>query len=163
MSHGQGHETIFKQLVCDRLGLDPKDVHYEQGDTDIVFFGEGTGGSRTSSIGGGAMLMATDKIVEKAKKIAAHALKVDDVDLQDGVFINRQTNQSLTMKEVALLAANPNKMPARHGARPQRQRGLSPAQGELPQRARTSASWRSTRRPARSRSSATTSSTTSAW
>ena len=63
VSHGQGHETVFKQLVCDRLGIDPKDVHYEQGDTDIVFYGEGTGGSRTSAIGGGAMLMAADKIL----------------------------------------------------------------------------------------------------
>ena len=68
VSHGQGHETVFKQLVCDRLGIDPKDVHYEQGDTDIVFFGEGTGGSRTSAIGGGAMLMAADKIIEKAEQ-----------------------------------------------------------------------------------------------
>ena len=111
VSHGQGHETIFKQLVCDKLGLDPKDVHYEQGDTDVVFFGEGTGGSRTSSIGGGAMLMASTKIVDKAKKIAAFAMGVDEVDFEDGVFINRKSNASLTMKEVALLAANPNKLP----------------------------------------------------
>jgi carbon-monoxide dehydrogenase large subunit len=86
-------------------------VHYEQGDTDVVFFGEGTGGSRTSSIGGGAMLMASTKIVDKAKKIAAFAMGVDEVDFEDGVFINRKSNASLTMKEVALLAANPNKLP----------------------------------------------------
>ena len=49
INQGQGHETVFKQIVCDRLGLDPKDVHYVQGDTDMVFFGEGTGGSRSAT------------------------------------------------------------------------------------------------------------------
>ena len=53
------------------------------------------------------MLMATGKIIDKAKKIAAHAMGVEDVDFQDGVFVNRQTNQTLTMKDVALRAANP--------------------------------------------------------
>ena len=57
------------------------------------------------------MLMATGKIIDKAKKIAAHAMGVDDVDFQDGVFVNRQTNQTLTMTEVALRAANPDKIP----------------------------------------------------
>src|SRR5690348_15245535 len=52
VSHGQGHETIYKQIVCDRLGLDPKNVQYIQGDTDQIFFGEGTGGSRSATIGG---------------------------------------------------------------------------------------------------------------
>ncbi len=60
ITQGQGHETIYKQLVCDRLGLDPKDVRYVQGDTDKVFFGEGTGGSRSATIGGSALLLATD-------------------------------------------------------------------------------------------------------
>ena len=52
VTQGQGHETIYKQLACDRLGLDPEKVQYIQGDTDQVFFGEGTGGSRTATIGG---------------------------------------------------------------------------------------------------------------
>src|SRR4029450_1218256 len=47
VSQGQGHETSFKQIVCDRLGLDPREVVYVYGDTDQVFFGEGTGGSRS--------------------------------------------------------------------------------------------------------------------
>ena len=68
MTQGQGHETVFKQLVCDRLGVHPDEVHYVQGDTDKVFFGEGTGGSRSAthraarrSIG------AMEKIVDKAQ------------------------------------------------------------------------------------------------
>src|SRR3979490_1383000 len=86
VTHGQGHETAFKQIVCDRLGLDPRDVQYLQGDTDQVFFGEGTGGSGSATIGGSAFLMATDKILVKARALAAHLLKVavDDLKFADG-------------------------------------------------------------------------------
>lgn len=113
VTHGQGHETVFKQLVCDKLGIDPKNVHYEQGDTDVVFYGEGTGGSRTSAIGGGAMLMAADKIIVKAKKIAAHALQVhaEDVEYSEGVFASSKGGGTITMKEVVLLASKPNLLP----------------------------------------------------
>ena len=114
MTAGQGHETVFKQLVCDRLGLHPSDVRYVQGDTDEVFYGEGTGGSRTSTMSSAAFTMATDKVIEKAKAIAAHALKVDaaDVNFADGVFSSPKTNQTMTIKEVAIDASNPAKLPA---------------------------------------------------
>jgi len=114
VSHGQGHETIYKQLVCDRLGLDPSEVQYEQGDTDKLFFGEGTGGSRSATIGGSAFHMATEKIADKGKRIAAHALKVevDAVKFFDGVFSSPMTNQTLTIKDVAKAAANPARLPA---------------------------------------------------
>ena len=111
---GQGHETVFKQLVCDRLGLHPDEVRYVQGDTDEVFYGEGTGGSRTSTMSSAAFTMATDRVIEKAKAIAAHSLKVDatDVNFADGVFSSPKTNQTMTIKEVAVDAANPAKIPA---------------------------------------------------
>jgi carbon-monoxide dehydrogenase large subunit len=111
---GQGHETVFKQLVCDKLGLHPDEVRYVQGDTDEVFYGEGTGGSRTSTMSSAAFLMATDKVIEKAKAIAAHALKVDanDVKFADGVFSSPKTNRTMTIKEVAIDATNPAKIPA---------------------------------------------------
>ena len=54
VTQGQGHETIYKQIVCDRLGIDPDQVHYIQGDTDQVVLGEGTGGSRSATLGGSA-------------------------------------------------------------------------------------------------------------
>jgi aerobic carbon-monoxide dehydrogenase large subunit len=113
VTQGQGHETAFKQIVCDRLGLDPGGVEYIQGDTDKVFFGEGTGGSRSGAIGGAAFLMASDKIVVKAKAIAAHLLKVpvDDVAFDAGLFSSPRTNQTLTIIEVAKAAANPAKLP----------------------------------------------------
>jgi carbon-monoxide dehydrogenase large subunit len=113
ITHGQGHETTFKQIVCDRLGLDPREVQYMQGDTDQVFFGEGTGGSRSATIGGAAFLMATDKILVKAKAIAAHLLKVpvDDTKFAEGIFSSARTNQTVTIDEVAKAAAIPNKLP----------------------------------------------------
>ncbi|MBV9557502.1 MAG: xanthine dehydrogenase family protein molybdopterin-binding subunit, partial [Pseudolabrys sp.] len=58
-NQGQGHETVFKQIVADRLGLHPDDIRYVSGDTDKVFYGEGTGGSRSSTMGGSASLKAT--------------------------------------------------------------------------------------------------------
>ena len=111
---GQGHETVFKQLVCDRLGVHPDDVRYVQGDTDEVFYGEGTGGSRTSTMSSAAFLMATDKVIEKAKAIAAHAFKIDiaDVNFAEGVFSSPKTNRTMTIKEVAIDSTNPAKIPA---------------------------------------------------
>jgi aerobic carbon-monoxide dehydrogenase large subunit len=111
---GQGHETVFKQLVCDRLGLHPDDVRYVQGDTDEVFYGEGTGGSRTSTMSSAAFQLATDKVIEKAKAIAAHALKIDvpDVNFAEGVFSSPKTNRTMTIKDVAIDSANPAKIPA---------------------------------------------------
>ena len=68
---------------------------YVQGDTDAVFFGEGTGGSRSATMGGSAFAQASDKIVAKATSIAAHALKLDasDINFADGVFSSTKTNQ----------------------------------------------------------------------
>ncbi len=113
-SQGQGHETVFKQLVCDRLGIDPTDVQYIQGDTDQVFFGEGTGGSRTATLAGSAFYLATEKVVTKARLIAAHMLKVDDSDLKfdEGVFSTSKTNRTLSVKEIAAASLDPANLPA---------------------------------------------------
>ena len=113
VTQGQGHETIYKQIVCDRLGIDPDQVHYIQGDTDQVFLGEGTGGSRSATLGGSACHVAAEKIVTKAKQIAAHLLKVDlaDVKFEDGLLSSTKTNRTLTIQEVAAAAIDPAKMP----------------------------------------------------
>jgi len=113
INQGQGHETVFKQIVCDRLGLDPADIQYLQGDTDQVFFGEGTGGSRSATLGGSAVDAAAHKVIAKARTIAAFALKADaaQVKFAEGVFSTPATNQTLTIKDVARLAANPAKLP----------------------------------------------------
>lgn len=112
-SQGQGHETTFKQVVCDRLGLDPKEVQYVQGDTDQVFFGEGTGGSRSATLAGSAFHLATEKIVAKARAIAARMLDVDETDLRfdEGVFSTSKTNRTLTVKEIAVAVLDPKNLP----------------------------------------------------
>ncbi|HEY7386633.1 MAG TPA: xanthine dehydrogenase family protein molybdopterin-binding subunit [Beijerinckiaceae bacterium] len=114
VTQGQGHETVFKQLVCERLGLEPDDVSYVQGDTEKVFFGEGTGGSRTATIGGSALHLASEKIIDKGKRIAAHLLGVDagSVAFADGLFSTPTSNRTLSMKEVARAAANPATLPS---------------------------------------------------
>jgi carbon-monoxide dehydrogenase large subunit len=113
INQGQGHETTFKQVVADKLGIHPNDIEYIQGDTDKVFFGEGTGGSRSATMSGSAFHNAAEKIIAKAKAIAAHNLKVDvaDVKFAEGVFSSAKTNQTMTIKEVAEAALNPAKLP----------------------------------------------------
>ena len=103
LSQGQGHETIFKQILCDRMGMKPEEVTYISGDTDKINFGHGTGGSRTAAHGGGAVTLATTKIVEKARKIAAHMMEAstDDLEFKDGVFTIAGTDRRMTIKEVA--------------------------------------------------------------
>ena len=112
-SQGQGHETVFKQLVCDRLGLDPKEAQYIQGDTDEVFYGEGTGGSRSATLAGSAFHMATEKVVAKARAIAAHMLKVEAGDLKfdEGVFSTSKTNRTLSIKEIAVASLDKANLP----------------------------------------------------
>jgi carbon-monoxide dehydrogenase large subunit len=113
ITQGQGHETVLKQIVADRLGMHPDDIDYIQGDTDKVFFGEGTGGSRSATMSGSACHLAADKIIDKAKRIAAHSLKVDvnAVTFADGIFSSKETNQTITIKEVAQCATEPKKLP----------------------------------------------------
>jgi carbon-monoxide dehydrogenase large subunit len=110
---GQGHETVFKQIACDMFGLPIDDVQFVTGDTDKVPFGHGSGGSRSSSMGGSAVYTAATRIVEKATKIAAHLLeaKPEDVTLRDGVFSVASSNRSMTFKEVAKAAVNPKSVP----------------------------------------------------
>ena len=113
MTQGQGHETVFKQLVCDRLGIHPDQATYVQGDTDKVFFGQGTGGSRSATLAGSAFHGAMEKILDKGKKLAAHLLGVDaaDINFAEGIFSSPKTNRTLTMQDVARAAADPNKLP----------------------------------------------------
>lgn len=75
--HGQGQETSFAQIAADELGVDLNDVTVIHGDTSIVQYGIGTFGSRATAVGGTAMLIAIQKLKEKAAKIAAHILQGD--------------------------------------------------------------------------------------
>jgi carbon-monoxide dehydrogenase large subunit len=79
--HGQGQETSFAQIAADELGVDLNDVTVIHGDTGIVQYGIGTFGSRATAVGGTAVLIAIQKLKEKANKIAAHMLKADASNL----------------------------------------------------------------------------------
>src|SRR5215471_13546624 len=113
ITQGQGHETVYKQLLCDRLGIHPDQVHYVQGDTDKVAIGEGTGGSRSAALGGSAVHLATERIVTKARVIAATVLggEPGEVRFEDGVFSAPRSNRTLTIGEVAKEALDPENLP----------------------------------------------------
>jgi len=103
-AHGQGHETAFSQIVADRLGVPFEDVEVLHGDTQIAHKGLDTYGSRSLVVGGEALVRAADKVIEKAKPIAAHLLEanVDDVEFSAGTFSVRGTDQGKSIQDIAL-------------------------------------------------------------
>jgi carbon-monoxide dehydrogenase large subunit len=105
--HGQGEETTFAQLVADQLGMSVEDVDVVHGDTGAIPMGWGTYGSRTTAVGGTAIYKATQKVIEKAKKVAAHLLEAspDDMVFDQGTFhVQGSPDKSKTIQEVALMA-----------------------------------------------------------
>ncbi len=112
-NHGQGHETAFRQLAGHFLGLDPGQVTLIYGDTDKVFHGRGTFGSRSLSVGGAALRLAADRIIEKGKKVASHLLEAAtaDIEFADGRFTVAGTDRSVDLVSVARASFNLAKMP----------------------------------------------------
>ncbi len=103
MDHGQGHGTVFKQVLSEKLGIDADLIRYEYGDTDLVPIGIGTFGSRSAILAGGAITVAADKIIEKGKKVAAHMLEaaVSDIAFENGKFTIAGTDRSVGIDQVA--------------------------------------------------------------
>jgi aerobic carbon-monoxide dehydrogenase large subunit len=112
-THGQGHETAFKQIMCGQLGIDPNDVQFIDGDTDRVAFGMGSNGSRSMVTGGTALTLAAQKVIDKGKRIAAHLLEAADADIEfaDGRFGVAGTDRGLTLKQVVTSAFQPARLP----------------------------------------------------
>ncbi|GAA6196203.1 xanthine dehydrogenase family protein molybdopterin-binding subunit [Pseudophaeobacter arcticus] len=112
-SHGQGHETSFPQVIAEMIGIDESMVEIVHGDTANTPMGMGTYGSRSLAVGGSAMVRATEKIIAKAKKIAAHILEASDADieLKDGQFSVAGTDKSLAWGDVTLAAYVPHNYP----------------------------------------------------
>ncbi|PWC56828.1 xanthine dehydrogenase family protein molybdopterin-binding subunit [Azospirillum sp. TSO22-1] len=106
-TNGQGHETAYKQILSDRLGLAPEDIEVVQGDTDRVSFGAGTGGSRSVPVGGAALAESAKKVIETATPLAAELLEAASVDVEfkDGAFTIVGTDHSVSLKQVAEKAA----------------------------------------------------------
>ncbi|MEM1383949.1 MAG: xanthine dehydrogenase family protein molybdopterin-binding subunit [Pseudomonadota bacterium] len=112
-SHGQGHETTFAQVVAEMLGCDEGQVDIVHGDTSKIPFGMGTYGSRSLAVGGSAIVKSVEKIVAKAKKIAAHLLEAaeGDVTFENGQFTVAGTDRSVSWGDVALAAYVPHNYP----------------------------------------------------
>ena len=112
-SHGQGHETAFSQIVAQKIGVPFEMIDFRQGDTEFVKVGNGTGGSRSSQMGGVATARACDQVIEKAKRLAAHALEAAaaDITFNNGAFEVVGTDLRMSLRDVAALAQNPAKLP----------------------------------------------------
>ena len=112
-SHGQGHETTFAQVVAEMIGIDAGQIEIHHGDTANTPMGMGTYGSRSLAVGGSALVKATNKVINKAKKIAAHLLEAAeaDIELKDGKFSVAGTDKSVDWAGVTLAAYVPHNYP----------------------------------------------------
>jgi carbon-monoxide dehydrogenase large subunit len=114
MSVGQGLETAFSQLVADRLGVPLEQVRFHQGDTDRLSTGRGNGGSSAVCVGGAALSMAVDRVIEKGQRLAAELLEAaaGDIAFADGRFTIVGTDRSVGLIEVARFAQESAQLPA---------------------------------------------------
>ncbi|HEX9461960.1 MAG TPA: xanthine dehydrogenase family protein molybdopterin-binding subunit [Alphaproteobacteria bacterium] len=105
-SHGQGHDITFAQIAADALGIDVEDIRLCEGDTDQVPFGNGTWGARSTSVAGTAVLRASRKVLDKAKRFAAEVLECPEADLDyaNGRFTLRGTDRFIDFASVADIA-----------------------------------------------------------
>ena len=112
-SNGQGHETTYAQIVAERLGLRVEQIRVEQGDSEALVQGHGTGGSRSLVMGGAAVLHAAELVEEKMSQIAAHMLEAAAVDVSfaDGRFIIQGTDRGLGFAQVAARAYQAARLP----------------------------------------------------
>jgi aerobic carbon-monoxide dehydrogenase large subunit len=114
-SHGQGHETTFAQIVADRMGIGVDDIEVVHGDTGRIPFGMGTYGSRSGAVGGSALVLSLDKVIDKAKRIAAHLLEAaaEDIEFEGGKFFVRGSpDRAKALGEVSLAAYLAHNLPA---------------------------------------------------
>ncbi|WOH84774.1 xanthine dehydrogenase family protein molybdopterin-binding subunit [Bradyrhizobium sp. BEA-2-5] len=103
LDYGQGHATPFAQVLSDQLGVPFEKITLEQGDSDLVRFGNGTGGSRSITATGQAIVEASALVVEKGKKAAAHMLEASEADIEFGAgrFTIAGTDRSIGIMELA--------------------------------------------------------------
>jgi carbon-monoxide dehydrogenase large subunit len=111
--HGQGHETAWSQIAADCLGVPFEDIEVLHGDTQVSPKGMDTYGSRSLPVGGTAVVKCAEKVVAKAKKVAAHLLEAseDDVEFTAGRFAVRGTDQGTTIQDVALATFTSHNFP----------------------------------------------------
>ena len=116
--HGQGQETTFAQIVADGLGVSMDNIGVNHSDTLNTPQGNGTMGSRGLAVGGGALVMALDKVRDRAQAIAAHLLEAakDDIEVADGSFrVKGVPDRGVSLVDIAA-AAYGGSLPAEFGA-----------------------------------------------
>ncbi len=103
LSTGQGHETMFAQMMNEWLGVPLDAVHVKQGDTDSILFGRGTFAQRSMNAGGSALKLASDEVVQKGKRISAWLLETAeaDIEFECGAFRVKGTDRLVSFSEVA--------------------------------------------------------------
>lgn len=106
---GQGHRTVYAQLLADKLGLPLDIIDIRQGDSATVISGGGTGGSSSLIIGGVAMVAAGKRMIERATELAAQQLEVaaHDVEYRDGAFAVKGTDVRLGLFDLAAGQSEP--------------------------------------------------------
>ena len=112
--HGQGHETSWSMIVADKLGISPDDVDVLHSDTALAPLGLDTYGSRSLPVGGVAVAMACDKVIDKAKKIAAHQLEAneDDLEFVGGTFtVKGSPDKAMPLAAIAFEAFTAHNLP----------------------------------------------------
>jgi carbon-monoxide dehydrogenase large subunit len=112
--HGQSHETTWAQVVADQLGVSVDDVEVLHGDTAVSQQGMDTYGSRSLSVGGVALYHASQKILDKARRIVAHQLEVSENDLEfaDGTFtVKGSPDRTMAIQAVAFAAHAAHNLP----------------------------------------------------
>ncbi len=116
-SHGQGHATVFAQLVSEFLGIPLQSIRFVQGDTDQVPFGRGTYAARSSMLGGCALRVAADVIIEKGKKMASRLLETAEADIEfkEGKFVVSGTDRAIGIADVAKACYAPAGLPKNFG------------------------------------------------
>ncbi len=115
-SHGQGHETTMAQIVADELGISIDDVDLVHGDTAVITNGMGTYGSRSTSVGGSALVRSAQKVRAKILKIAAHQLEVAVEDLvydrdNGKIYVKGSPDKAKTFGEMAFAAYTAHNLP----------------------------------------------------
>jgi carbon-monoxide dehydrogenase large subunit len=103
LDYGQGHATPFAQVLATHLGVPFERITLEQGDSDLVHTGNGTGGSRSITASGMAIVEASQLIVEKGKRAAAHLMEAaeGDIEFAGGQFTIAGTDRSIDIMELA--------------------------------------------------------------
>jgi aerobic carbon-monoxide dehydrogenase large subunit len=117
VSSGQGHETLYAQIVSECLAIPPALIRVQQGDTDKVVFGRGSFAARTAVMAGSALRNAASALIEKAKGIAAWILDAPlaDIRFEDGTFSAMGTNRFVSLSEVARRSYAPDGLPIELG------------------------------------------------